>query len=174
MVDFQKYVFNSLLKKTGLFGELKSSVDKKASELLNLNEGQKNYFKTTAFQELHPAAISLDNSCKNLYKCYISLLHVILCERRNIVSERGNDTFLRIDLTSDTRHIIVNEILWRASVNTKSLIIEFISTFGTISSYKRTCGAFTGARITVDQILCQETSIRASIIATVLEVVNMC
>ena len=74
MVDFQKYVFNSLLKKTGLFGELKSSVDKKASELLNLSEGQKNYFKTTAFQELHPAAISLDNSCKNLYKCYISLL----------------------------------------------------------------------------------------------------
>lgn len=106
-------------------------------------------------------------------KCYISLLHVILCERRDVVSKRGNDAFLRIDLTSDTRHIIVNEILWRASVNTKSLIIEFISTFGTISSHKRTCGTFTGARITVDQILCQETSIRASIIATVLEVVNM-
>lgn len=74
MGDFQKYIFSSVLKKSGPFGESKSRLDDQISDLLELNESQKVNLKTKVLPQLYPLAISYSNCCKNIYKDYVNLL----------------------------------------------------------------------------------------------------
>jgi len=47
MADFQKYLFHSVLKRTGPFGEIKNKLDQDVEEILQLTEEQRTLIKGT-------------------------------------------------------------------------------------------------------------------------------
>ena len=99
---------------------------------------------------------------------------VILRKRFNGIGERFKDTLIWELITRNTRHVIINEKVFRAAVHTFSQVEKFISAFRTVSSCIITCFALFVALQASDKIgNVQESAIRAKQIALLFEIVGV-